>query len=589
MANRKSSITAELKLAGQAQFKSGLAQIGAEGSKLGKTLREIKVISFDGGANQAKKAFELTEAHQRAHHRVLERQAKVNQARMDALGPGGMGGGKTGRGNSYGLAVGYNAIQDLIQGGPAAIANNIPQIIELVAKSPMLKVLGVAAAAAAAGYGLVKVAQYAYSETDAGNEDISAKNYAKGRAEADKRKFDREQKLADEKSTAIAAAGRQNQENFGGIIDQEIGQENRNYQLGEGPAIVAEKLQRTKLKGIKDDEERVNALAEQEKQAVRAAYERNAQRIHKILQVAAQEEANAKREYDEAKATLDGLTSAAKNQQDERIQEQMKEKMIGITKRTADYTARMAKVQEDYNEVKQQGVEVELKQAEIDEQRKNDLADLTDETKRLAAAEYERFSNEWDAEQKRQAAAKKKEEKAQKKAADEEKDRQSIRDRLTGEEELLNMSPRKRAKAERELKKTKAIEELQKKGFGPAEAASMAERGIKLEEANDPSRSRRIRGAGFGRDDASRDRRTTFSALEDLEAFQPVTGKERKTIKGAGNKDEDKKSGTNDRPETPVDSIVQGLARVERAIREGNPNATERGKPSSTRTSTATA
>ena len=590
MASRKSSITAELKLAGQAQFKSGLAQIGAEGSKLGKTLREIKVISFDGGVNQAKKAFELTEAHQRAHHRVLERQAKVNQARMDALGP--MGGAKSGRarggggGSSYGLGVGYNAIQDLIQGGPAAIANNIPQIIELVAKSPMLKVLGVAAAAAAAGYGLVKVAQYAYSESDAGNADISAKNYAKGRAEADKRKFDREQKLADEKSTAIAAAGRQTQENFGGAIDQEIGQENRNYQIGEGQAIVAEKLQRTKLKGIKDEEERINALAEQEKRAVRAAYERNAQRIHKILQVAAQEEANAKQEYDEAKATLDGLTSAAKNQQDERIQEQMKEKMIGITKRMEDSTARMAKVQEDYNEVKQQGVEVDGKQAEIDEQRKNDLSDLTDETKRLTAAEYERWSNEWDAEQKRQAAAKKKEEKAQKKTADEEKDRQSIRDRLTGEEELLNMSPRKRAKAERELKKTKAIEELQKKGFGPAEAASMAERGIKLEEANDPSKPKRIRGAGFGRDDSSRDRRTTFGALDALEAFQPATGKERKTIKGAGNKDEDKKSGTNDKPVTSTDAIVQGLAKVETAIREGNPNATERGKPTSTRSVT---
>lgn len=500
---------------------------------------------------------------------------------------GKAGGGKAGRSNAYGFGVAYNAIQDLAQGGPAAIANNIPQIIELVAKSPMLKVLGVAAAAAAAGYGLVKVAQYAYSETDAGNEDISAKNYAKGRAEADKRKFDREQKLADEKSTAIAAAGRQTQENFGGVIDQEIGQENRNYQIGEGQAIVAEKLQRTKLKGIKDEEERINALAEQEKQAVRAAYERNAQRIHKILQVAAQEEANAKQEYDEAKATLDGLTSAAKNQQDERIQEQMKEKMIGITKRMEDSTARMAKVQEDYNEVKQQGVEVDGKQAEIDEQRKNDLSDLTDETKRLTAAEYERWSNEWDAEQKRQAAAKKKEEKAQKKTADEEKDRQSIRDRLTGEEELLNMSPRKRAKAERELKKTKDIEELQKKGFSPKEAASMAERGIRLEEANDPSKPKRIRGVGFGRDDSKRDRRTTFGALDALEAFQPATGKERKTIKGAGNKDEDKKSGTNDKPVTSTDAIVQGLAKVETAIREGNPNATDRAKPTSTTSSTA--
>ena len=588
MANRKSSITAELKLAGQAQFKSGLAQIGAEGSKLGKTLREIKVISFDGGANQAKKAFELTEQHQRAHHRVLERQAKVNQARMEALGPmGGAGGGKAGRGNSYGLAVGYNAIQDLVQGGPAALANNIPQIIEMVAKSPMLKVLGVAAAAAAAGYGLVKVAQYAYSETDAGNEDISAKNYAKGRAEADRKKFEREKKEADTRSTAIAAAGRQNQESFGGVIDQEVGQITRNYQLGEGSAIVAEKLQRTKLKGIKDDEQRINALADQEKQAVQAAYDRNNRRINQILQVAVQEEASARRAYQENKAVLDGITKGALNPQDERIKEQAQQKEIGIQKRMKDAQDRLTQAQEDSNQVKQQGAEIDGRQAEIDEQRKNDLADLTDETKRLAAAEYERFSNEWDAEQKRQAAAKKKEEKAQKKAADEEKDRQSIRDRLTGEEELLNMSPRKRAKAERELKKTKDIEELQKKGFGPEEAASMAERGIKLEEANDPSRSRRIRGAGYGRDDASRDRRTTFSALEDLEAFQPVTGKERKTIKGAGNKDQDKKSGTNDKPESAADAIVQGLAKVEKAIREGNPNATERGRPTSSRTSTA--
>lgn len=614
MANRKSSITAELNLSGQAGFRSGLRSAADEARKLGAALRSAvpapditKTQVFKDNEYRKKNAANLTaylegEEKKRADAAIKEnnriaiaerKSRMVGGQRFDHLQgtmfEGGRGGqsGKAGRGNAYGVGVAYNAIQDMVQGGPAAIANNIPQIIELVAKSPMLKVLGVAAAAAAAGYGLVKVAQYAYSETDAGNEDISAKNYAKGRAEADRKKFERENKMSAQKSKDIAAAGRQTQENFGGVINQEIAQVNQNYQLGEGPAIVAEKLQATKLKGIKDDEERVNALAEQEKQAVRAAYERNAQRIHKILQVAAQEEVNAKSEYDQLKADKATIPQSAKTQQDMNRELEIDEKMIGVKKRMDDSIATMARVQEDYNEVKQQGIEVELKQAEIDEQRKNDLADLTDETKRLAAAEYERFSNEWDAEQKRQAAAKKKEEKAQKKAADEEKDRQSIRDRLTGEEELLNMSPRKRAKAERELKKTKAIEELQKKGFGPAEAASMAERGIKLEEANDQSRPKRIRGAGFGRDDASRDRRTTFSALEDLEAFQPVTGKERKTIKGAGSKDEDKKSGTNDKPESSTDPIVQGLARVEKAIREGNPNATERGRPTSSRTSTA--
>jgi len=593
MANRTSSITAALKLSGQAEFKSGLSQIGMEANKLGKTLREMKPITFDGGANQAKKAWALTEEHQRAHHRVMERQAKLNKGRMEALGLGGMGSaGSTrarggGGGSSYGLGVGYNAIQDLVQGGPAAIANNIPQIIALVAKSPMLKVLGVAAAAAAAGYGLVKVAQYAYSETDAGNEDISAKNYAKGRAEADRKKFERENKMSAQKSKDIAAAGRQTQENFGGVVNQEIAQVNQNYQLGEGPAIVAEKLQATKLKGIKNDEERVNKLADQEKQAVQAAYDRNSMRINKILQVAAQEEANAKLEYDQLKADLESIPQTAKTQQDMNRELEANEKMIGVKKRMEDSISRMAKVQEDYNEVKQQGIEVELKQAEIDQQRKNDLDELADKNKQLEDAETEKYIRNLDNEIKQQEADRKKKAKAKEKAADEEKDRQSIRDRLTGEEELLNMSPRKRAKAERELKKTKAIEELQKKGFGPEEAASMAERGIKLEEANDPSRSRRIRGAGFGRDDASRDRRTTFSALEDLEAFQPVTGKERKTIKGAGNKDQDKKSGTNDKPESAADAIVQGLAKVEKAIREGNPNATERGRPTSTRTSTA--
>ena len=590
MASRKSSITAELKLAGQAQFKSGLNQIGMEANKLGKTLREMKPITFDGGANQAKKAWALTEEHQRAHHRVMERQAKLNKGRMEALGLGGMGSaGSTrarggGGGSSYGLGVGYNAIQDLVQGGPAAIANNIPQIVEMVSKSPKLqKGLAGAAAVAALGYGIKEVMD-AYQKH--GSVVAESARMAEGRGMV------RNQFQAVEQGNRVAEAqitGTSQAKRIAEIDTYSRKVRNADDQEHQASLRKMGMMEILRLEKISTGADEVKVI--KETAASQIAFIDNQTKIEEdysntAMRLAEERKTQAIQLAKEAEAELfaiqQGNRRAGTSASDAELVRQAElEKTAPAMQARAD----AAKQEYDAAVARVTAAKEERETAKISK----DLIKLKEEAdlKQLEDAETERYIRKLDNEIKQQEADRQKKAKEKEKAAEKEKDRQSIRDRLTGEEELLNMSPRKRAKAERELKKTKDIEELQKKGFSPTEAASMAERGIKLEEANDPSRPKRIRGAGFGRDDASRDRRTTFSALEDLEAFQPATGKERKTIKGAGNKDQDKKSGTNDKPESAADAIVQGLAKVEKAIREGNPNATERGRPTSSRTSTA--
>ena len=66
-----------------------------------------------------------------------------------------------------------------------------------------------------------------------------------------------------------------------------------------------------------------------------------------------------------------------------------------------------------------------------------------------------------------------------------------------------------------------------------------------------------------------------------MEAFQPPSGNERKTIKGAGNKGEEKKSGSNDKPDNLYQITAKGFASLEKAIRDNGPNAADRAKPTS--------
>ena len=146
------------------------------------------------------------------------------------------------------------------------------------------------------------------------------------------------------------------------------------------------------------------------------------------------------------------------------------------------------------------------------------------------------------------------------------------------------MSPRALAKHQEKKRIKDDTERFTKQGFSPEEAAKMAGRENQLSKDNDPSRKKRIRGAGYGGsrgEDANGLGSATYGGLDDLAAMQPAASRERKTIKGAGA--QEKQSGSNDKPDNLYQVMVKGFAAVVKAVRDTGPNATERAKPSSSR------
>ena len=589
MATRKSSITAQLTLAGQAQFKSGLSQIGMEANKLGKTLREMKPITFDGGANQAKKAWALTEEHQRAHHRVLERQAKINKGRMDALGLGGMGGtGSTrakggGGGSSYGLGVGYNAIQDLVQGGPAAIANNIPQIVDMVSKSPKLqKGLAGAAAFTAIAWG-VKSVMDAY-ETH-GSVTAESRRMDEGRAKVryQFQAVEQSNRVAEGQITGVSQAKRiaeidAHSRKVRNADDQEHQASLRKMGMLETLRLEKISTGTDEVKVIKetaasqiafiDNQTKIEEsysntamrLAEERKtQAIQLAKEAEAE-LFAIQQgnrragtSASDEELVRQAELEKTAPAMQARADAAKQEYD-----------AAVARVTAAKEEReTAKITKDLIKLKE---EVDLKSARAAETAANNQRELTRYQTRVNSIQEE-GRRQYDREQ-------------------EEKTRTETTKDLTEREKMSKMSPRALSKYQ-EGKRIKASEkEFIKQGFSPVEAEKMANRENQLSKDTDPSRPKRIRGAGYagGKGEAMGGLgSSTYGALEDLEAMQPAASKDRKTIKGAGAKE--KKSGSNDGPDNLYQVMAKGFADVVKSIRDSAPNASDRAKPTSTKSS----
>jgi hypothetical protein len=589
MANRTSSITAALKLSGQAEFKSGLSQIGMEANKLGKTLREMKPITFDGGANQAKKAWALTEEHQRAHHRVMERQAKLNKGRMEALGLGGAGGsGGTrarggGGGSSYGLGVGYNAIQDLVQGGPAAIANNIPQIVEMVSKSPKLqKGLAGAAAFTAIAWG-VKSVMDAY-ETH-GSVTAESRRMDEGRAKV------RYQFQAVEQSNRVAEGqitGASQAKRIAEIDAHSRKVRNADDQEHQASLRKMGMLETLRLEKISTGVDEVKVIKETaasqiafidnqtkieenySNTAMRLAEERKTQ----VIQLAKEAEA-------ELFAIQQGNRRAGTSASDEELVRQAElEKTAPAMQARADaakqeYDAAVArvaaakeeretaKISKDLIKLKE---ESDLKSARAAETAANNQRELNRFQTRVNAIQEE-GRRQYDREQA-------------------EKTRTETTTDLTEREKMSKMSPRALSKYQEKKRIKASTDEFIKQGFSPDEAEKMAGRENQLAKDNDPSRPKRIRGAGYagGRGEAMGGLGSaTYGGLEDLESMQPPSGRERKTISGAGSRDKEKKSGVNDKPDNLYQVMVKGFAEVVKAVRDTGPNATERAKPSSSK------
>ena len=589
MASRKSSITAELKLAGQAQFKSGLSQIGMEANKLGKTLREMKPITFDGGANQAKKAWALTEEHQRAHHRVMERQAKLNKGRMDALGLGGAGsvGGTRARGggggSSYGLGVGYNAIQDLVQGGPAAIANNIPQIVEMVSKSPKLqKGLAGAAAVASLGYGIKEVMD-AYQKH--GSVVAESARMAEGRgivrnqfqaveqanrvAEAQITGTSQAKRIAEIDTYSRKVRGADNQEHQASLRKMGMLETLRLEKISTGVDEV-KVIKETAASQIAFIDNQTKIEENYSNTAMRLAEERKTQAIQLAKEAEAElfaiQQGNRRAgtsasdaelvrqaELEKTAPAMQARADAAKQEYD-----------AAVARVTAAKEEReTAKISKDLIKLKE---DADLKSARAAETAANNQRELNRFQTRVNAIQEE-GRRQYDREQ-------------------EEKTRTETTKDLTEREKMSKMSPRALSKYQ-EGKRIKASEEeFIKQGFSPVEAEKMANRENQLAKDNDPSRPKRIRGAGYagGKGEAMGGLGSaTYEGLEGLESLQPPSGRERKTISGAGSRDKEKKSGVNDKPDNLYQVMVKGFAEVVKAVRDTGPNATERAKPSSSK------
>ena len=597
MANRTSSITAELKLSGQAGFRSGLRSAADDARKLGQALSSA-VPAPDIAKTQAYQDIQYRKKNAENLTKYLEEQEKKRadvairennrvalaerRIQMSGSRPGFghlagtmyQGGkmdasqaGPKGRGNAYGLGVAYNAIQDLAQGGPAAIANNIPQIAELASKSPALKKAGKLGLIGAVGYAAKKLFDYGYDATIGFDEALSKRNI-QNRADMDM------QSTGSRMEGGRAGANQLESLRVAGLGGQAEG---RRLQDKEREIQLSDEAKMARIQEIEDPAERLKKAAEEEARVLEETNKRYIERTTESYKSAAAEQAAAEQrknalleeiklinekstQFTQAdfnqRAFLEGQLPAA-----EEALNAAKSKSEGAIANMGDANASVGAVEQQKKNIKD-GLDAQLK--------------VIDKEKELIEAEGRMNQHN------EQVKYKIMRDQAMENIKEGEKDRQKTRDSLSSDEALSNMSPRKRAKAEKELRKAAEIEELQTQGkFSKKEATSLVERRMKLEEANDPSKPKRIRGAGYGRSDSGMGGlgSETYGGLEGLESLQPPSGRERKTISGAGSKDKEKKSGVNDKPDNLYQVMVKGFAEVVKAVLESGPNAADRAKP----------
>ena len=606
MGSQKSSITAEIKVAGLSGFKSDLGIAGQSASKLGRDLQAIKPITFDGGASSAKRALALREEHHRASLRVIEREEKLHQQRLQILGnpKGGIGrvgmagGARTdgagrgaGTGGGGGLGAGgnaaqaYNFIQDLAQGGPAAVANNMPWLIQAVAgawKSP-----AVVAAASAVGAGIAAAASVGlaaklgydvFTEEDKAF-DRSQKNRNESKKKWDKINLEKDKKAAQDKALVIGEIEGKNQ----AIISE--GAQRKVKEIGgadgeERAMKLQAELRQIKIDAIEDPATKARESAIEEKRQIDESNKllrSKAEEVDRIAKVEL-ESAKAKEKTIKDELALQGNTARTPEEINRRIQ--LEATLTEVIKRRAEAEKMAFDASGGLSAVNQKEQEGQVEKKIVDEKTNAQLKNIENE-KFLEKARKagEKSSKTW-AEQEILDA----EEKA---AKDKEIERQKVRDQMANEEKKSRMSPRQLAKQEAKERVQGQKEELIKQGFSRDEADKMAKGKESRRERTQTDTERaaaglrpRIRGVGYqggGRESQGLGG-VSFPALEGLAAMQPE--KPRKTIKGVGSKKKDEAS--SDKPANSWQVLVNAMLRVASAVDKMAPNASDKSKPRST-------
>lgn len=589
MANKKSSITAQIKVAGLNSFKSDLATAGKSATDLGSKLQAIKPLSFDGGASSAKKALALREEHHRASTRVIERNEKIHQARMAALGPkyaasyqamqgggaggrlGGPGSARTGGGLSGGgnLAQGYNFVQDLVQGGPMAVANNIPWLVTAISqawKSPaVVAAAGLVGAgiAAAASVGLAaKLGYDVFTEDDKAFER-SAKNRNESKKKYDKINLEKDKKAARDKALIVGDIEGKRQAEFSQAAQRKFAE----TQAGTGSraAELQSELRQVKISGITDPEAKAKAMAEEEKRQVDESVLTMKAKADELRRIANTELESVTVKEKSIKAELDLQQATAKTPEELNRRIQLEATLDDVLRRRADAERMVNQAAEATGGANRKEQEAVTEKQIIDKKSEAQLKEIRNqkffEKAQEVATRFAEKSTEQQAIDAEQKVEKEKE-----------LARVKTRESIAMEGKKARMSPKQLARQEAKEKVQADTEALELQGFTRDEAAKLA----KSKES--PTG---IRGAGYGqgKKESFGIGKTSFSGLEGLESMQPPV-KERKRMQGAGAKKKEAKA--DEKQEVGGwQALVNAMMQVKTAVEKISPNASDRGKPSS--------
>lgn len=584
MATRKSSITAELKLTGQATFKSGLKDI--EGAAAN-TSKKLSVLGNEGFGS--KRQFTVAEERHRAHRRVIERQEKESAARIAAyekagIRMGGRGGAAGGRfnaaaGGTRNAGMAYNFAQDYIQGGGIrGIANNIPQMAEALIGSPAFAAItATALAAAAAGWTGFQL----YQSTGSRFEEGAGNRYATNKAAGNKVSRQRAQDEAMQKAGLRGDNASAFQSGYGKNIDGDISRLGAGADAASAQREHAAEMRRIEIEGIEDPSAKAVAAAEEEKRVLDENLKARRQQAEEVMRIAAAEKEASEAKFRDMRQEIQLMKGISLKREELERKAQIEKEIGGVKIRAAEAQERAAKAGQGIEDLKSLEKATESKKKEIDA----GLAAKQKEIKRERDASEAEGRQAWN--QTRDEFANRKKE-ADKQIAEEKKNRESTINAHNEDFAMSRMSPRKRAKAEEARALKNDTDELIKQGIDPETAKRMAGEKASMRKPDNG----RIKGAGYKGDDSKRRSglgSASYDGLAGLAAMQddmvsPSAPEGRKRIKGAGSKKEagDQEKQQGDSAKGIWNQILAGLKSVEKAVRDTGPSSNDRAKPIST-------
>lgn len=460
-------------------------------------------------------------------------------------GQGGGGGGRGGRGNAYGLAVGYNLVQDAAQGGLPAIANNIPEVMGIIANSPVLKAAGTVALPAVLGFltfhavknwdRITYVIENKFKELTRSDEEESAIRGAQTQAKSRQRAT----KLGFDKAMASAGIRGQSEGEFqAGYGSNVIGVEERRInklaaEAAEERKIQAE-LRAVRLQAIVDPAEKMQAVAEEKKRLLKEEIDAEKARAQQLLELAAKEQADARAALSKAQEELRALGVRARPEEAVRGRE-LEGVIPGLQNRMKEADSRANAARDGVDAARQAEAQGRSRQQIIQEQMLQDLSadwnDRMDRAKREVDDIQKWRTVRRDFERDLAATLQRSRENDLRRA----KQKADLDESLEIAEAQAGGGTRKARRMERERDLRDSTEKYKAAGFTPEEAAARAQREQRVADRRE--NPRRIRGAGA--DGPAPERASALDYFDGKSMATPKTSalddyKRRRGIDGVG-------------------------------------------------------